>query len=66
MKPGRVIVVGAINIDMVITAPHLPAPGETVVGNGLQVFGGGKGANAAVAAARAGVRCNAGWRSRHR
>ena len=55
MKPGRVIVVGAINIDMVITAPHLPAPGETVVGNGLQVFGGGKGANAAVAAARAGA-----------
>ena len=47
--------VGAINIDMVITAPHLPAPGETVVGNGLQVFGGGKGANAAVAAARAGA-----------
>ena len=55
MKPGRVIVVGAINIDMVITAPHLPAPGETVVGDGLQVFGGGKGANAAVAAARAGA-----------
>ena len=55
MNSGRVIVVGAINIDMVITAPHLPAPGETVVGDGLQVFGGGKGANAAVAAARAGA-----------
>ena len=55
MKSGRVIVVGAINIDMVISAPRLPAPGETVVGGGLQVFGGGKGANAAVAAARAGA-----------
>ena len=52
---GRVIVVGAINTDLVITAAHLPAPGETVVGGGLQTFGGGKGANAAVAAARAGA-----------
>lgn len=52
---NRVIVVGAINTDLVITAPHLPAPGETVVGAGLQTFGGGKGANAAVAAARAGA-----------
>ena len=53
---GRVVVVGAINTDLVITAPHLPAPGETVVGGGLQTFGGGKGANAAVAAARAGAK----------
>ena len=52
---GRVIVIGAINVDFVITAPHLPAPGETVVGNGLSNYGGGKGANAAVAASRAGA-----------
>jgi ribokinase len=52
---GRVVVIGAINTDLVITSPHLPAPGETVVGGGLQTFGGGKGANAAVAAARAGA-----------
>jgi len=52
---ARVVVVGAINTDLVISAPHLPAPGETVVGGGLQTFGGGKGANAAVAAARAGA-----------
>lgn len=51
---GRLVVVGAINTDLVINAPRLPAPGETVVGEGLQTFGGGKGANAAVAAARAG------------
>jgi ribokinase len=50
-----VIVVGAINVDLVVAAPRLPGPGETVVGNGLQTFGGGKGANAAVAAARAGA-----------
>ncbi len=52
---GRVVVVGAVNTDLVINAAHLPAPGETVVGGGLQTFGGGKGANAAVAAARAGA-----------
>jgi len=51
-----VVVVGAINTDLVITTPHLPTPGETVVGGGLQTFGGGKGANAAVAASRAGAK----------
>jgi ribokinase len=50
-----VIVVGAINVDFVVVAPRLPGPGETVVGGGLQTHGGGKGANAAVAAARAGA-----------
>jgi ribokinase len=52
---GRVAVVGAINVDLVVVAPRLPGPGETVVGGGLQRHGGGKGANAAVAAARAGA-----------
>src|SRR3954447_23204810 len=50
-----VVVVGAVNVDLVVVAPTLPGPGETVVGGGLQTFGGGKGANAAVAAARAGA-----------
>lgn len=54
-RPPVVIVVGAINVDFVVAAPRLPGPGETVVGGGLQTFGGGKGANAAVAAARAGA-----------
>jgi ribokinase len=49
-----VIVVGAINVDLVVAAPRLPGPGETVVGERLERHGGGKGANAAVAAARAG------------
>ncbi len=52
---SRVIVVGAINVDLVISAEKLPAPGETVLGGDLGIFGGGKGANAAVAAARAGA-----------
>ena len=52
---ATVIVVGAINVDLVVAAQRLPGPGETVVGGGLQTYGGGKGANAAVAAARAGA-----------
>ena len=52
----EVVVVGGINTDLVITLPHLPAPGETVVGGGLQTFGGGKGASR-------GRRC-ARWRQR--
>ena len=51
-----VVVVGAINVDLVVVASRLPGPGETVVGGGLQTYGGGKGANAAVAAARVGAR----------
>ncbi|MCX6467003.1 MAG: PfkB family carbohydrate kinase [Pseudonocardiales bacterium] len=53
---GRVVVTGAVNVDMVVVTPRLPGPGETVVGGGVRTSGGGKGANAAVAAARAGAR----------
>ncbi|TVT20528.1 hypothetical protein FNH06_20490 [Amycolatopsis acidiphila] len=53
--PG-VLVVGAVNVDLVVTAARLPGPGETVVGSTVERHGGGKGANAAVAAARAGAR----------
>ncbi|WP_434582082.1 PfkB family carbohydrate kinase [Carbonactinospora thermoautotrophica] len=52
---GRVVVVGAINVDLVVAAGRLPGPGETVVGARVERHGGGKGANAAVAAARAGA-----------
>jgi ribokinase len=52
---GRVLVVGAINMDLVVTVPHLPAPGETVLGGDLARHPGGKGANQAVAAARVGA-----------
>lgn len=53
----RVVVVGSINLDLVVTAPSLPKPGETVLGDSFATVPGGKGANQAVAAARAGARC---------
>ena len=52
---GRLLVIGAVNIDMVVTALTLPKPGETVVGQDLRRYGGGKGGNSAVAAARSGA-----------
>jgi ribokinase len=52
---ASVVVVGAINVDLVIAADRLPAPGETVVGPGVEQHGGGKGANASVAASRSGA-----------
>jgi ribokinase len=52
---GRVIVVGSVNLDIVLRLPQLPAPGETVLGGLLERHDGGKGANQAVAAARAGA-----------
>ncbi|MEO9329751.1 PfkB family carbohydrate kinase [Gordonia aurantiaca] len=51
----RVLVVGAVNVDLVVAADRLPGPGETVVGPTMTRHGGGKGANAAVAASRAGA-----------
>jgi len=47
-------VLGSMNIDLVLTVPHLPRPGETVLGERLGRYPGGKGANQAVAAARLG------------
>ena len=52
---SRVIVVGSINVDLVVTARHLPRTGETVGGGVFARHLGGKGANQAVAAARAGA-----------
>jgi len=52
---AKVVIVGSTNTDMTVRVPRLPAPGETVSGGGFRVTGGGKGANQAVAAARAGA-----------
>lgn len=49
---ARITVVGSLNIDLVVQAPALPRPGETVLGGPFAKFPGGKGANQAVAAAR--------------
>jgi ribokinase len=51
---GGVLVAGSANLDFVIRAGHVPAPGETVLGRGFDTFPGGKGANQAVACARGG------------
>jgi ribokinase len=51
---ARIVVVGSCNADMVIKAPRLPRPGETVTSGTFFRARGGKGANQAVAAARAG------------
>ncbi|TDC31303.1 ribokinase [Micromonospora sp. 15K316] len=55
---ARVVVVGSTNLDLVVTAPQLPRPGETVLGEDFRTVPGGKGANQAVAAARAGAACD--------
>ena len=52
----RVLVVGSSNTDMVIRVPRIPRPGETILGGTFAMAAGGKGANQAVAAARAGGR----------
>ena len=51
-----VIVFGSINLDLAFGLPHLPAPGETVLGPRVALGPGGKGANQACAAARDGAR----------
>ena len=51
---GKVVVVGSSNTDMVLKVDRMPKPGETVLGGTFFMAAGGKGANQAVAAARAG------------
>ena len=50
----KVVVVGSSNTDMILQVEHLPQPGETILGGQFAMAAGGKGANQAVAAARAG------------
>src|ERR687890_2903962 len=55
--PPHIVVAGSANMDLVGLAPRLPAPGETVLGDDFVMTPGGKGANQAIAAVRAGGRC---------
>jgi ribokinase len=50
-----VCVIGSCVADLVVRAPRLPEPGETLLGGPFAVYPGGKGANQAVAAARMGA-----------
>jgi ribokinase len=52
----NILVVGSSNTDMIIRVPRIPKPGETILGGAFSMASGGKGANQAVAAARAGGR----------
>ncbi|MCC2318837.1 ribokinase [Cellulomonas chengniuliangii] len=52
---GRVVVVGSLNMDLIVTVEAIPAPGQTVLASQTRRACGGKGANQAVAAARAGA-----------
>ena len=54
MSKPRVLVVGSSNTDMIIKMDRIPRPGETILGGEFITAAGGKGANQAVAAARAG------------
>ena len=53
--PSRVIVVGSLNLDIVVSVTRMPEAGETVFGTGVENHAGGKGLNQAVAAARLGA-----------
>ncbi|MBQ7856608.1 MAG: ribokinase [Alistipes sp.] len=50
----KIVVIGSSNTDMVVRTESLPRPGETLLGGGFVMAGGGKGANQAVAVARMG------------
>jgi ribokinase len=56
MSHPKIVVVGSSNTDMIIQLDHIPRPGETILGGEFHTAAGGKGANQAVAAARAGGR----------
>src|SRR5215813_7983048 len=50
-----IVIFGSINVDLIVPVPHLPQPGETVLGGDYALLPGGKGANQALAARRAGA-----------
>lgn len=55
-RPPRLVIAGSSNTDLVVRCARLPLPGETLLGGAFARHAGGKGANQAVAAARAGAR----------
>jgi len=55
-KRTSVVVIGSSNTDMILRVARIPGPGETLLGGEFSTAAGGKGANQAVAASRAGGR----------
>lgn len=55
MERNRIVVVGSLNMDLVVTTPRAPQMGETITGSGFHTVPGGKGANQAVGCARLGA-----------
>ncbi len=51
---NKIVVIGSSNTDMIVQTPHIPRPGETILGGTFNTAAGGKGANQAVSCARAG------------
>ena len=51
---SKILVIGSLNMDLIVTTTRIPAVGETVLGSDFSSAPGGKGANQAVAAARLG------------
>jgi ribokinase len=50
----KIVVIGSLNVDHTLRVPHIPALGQTIMASGALTSFGGKGANQALAAARAG------------
>ena len=63
LRTGDIVVVGSINMDLVARTDRMPRGGETLLGSDFRMVPGGKGANQAVAVARAGgkIKMVDGW-----
>ena len=55
MNDTKILVVGSMNMDFIVTTNHFPSDGETIMGMGFSTAPEGKGANQAVQAAKLGA-----------
>ncbi len=61
---ARIAIIGSLNMDLVVRAPQIPKPGETIIAaDDLHMIPGGKGANQAYASAMLGTACRCSTRS---
>ena len=54
-KQPKILVIGSFMVDLMSKSPHLPKPGQTVMGGPFHMGAGGKGSNQAIAAAKLGA-----------